>query len=304
MSYNKIALLVLAVSSCMLAGTIRAQSSATSNELVAAFTTGLASKWAAKRVGAYAATMADAIEKQRRCAMFDTPDECDDGESHEMHKLIFSLGGLNLAIWLWFNALYGLKDVLAIKDDISLRPEQLPLAHQTSTNHLFNALGNAIKTDKSLRTEQFMLAHQSGLDTNHLLDTVGDGFIAWQKLTAPDSKVAQDLIPLAASSVAGLAGCGAAFYAGERIATRITDDPMKMVMIIFTIGIIGSAIAKKAFFALGESMSTSLKECHACEEVYTVGEDLAYVFAGVIPGYAKFLGSITPKAHTAKVKSE
>ncbi len=85
--------------------------------------------------------------------------------------------------------------------------------------------------------------------------------------------------------------CGKEWY-NEGFKTKVSA-----VLIIFNIGITLNALTKAIYFGLRDE---TLSACHACDESFKGGDDLAYVLSGVIPGWMAFYKNLmSPKVKTA-----
>ncbi len=238
-----------------------------------AFAYGLTTKYLAKKMGFLIANTAKHYEREAACALNGmSADECK--RSYTNLDLVYGIIGIDTAVFLWTNAYYAARGYYTAKF-----PAQLP---------------------------GFDAAHQSGMDTLHVLETLGDVHVAATKiLNDPTQKsndknnptlfgMSKDLMPLTISFAAGLLNCYLAFKVGEKLAAKITSDRILFTTILYDIGIVGSYYLKKLSTQFGQSFEV-IKNCHACNEVYTVGEDLAYVFEGVLPNYAKLAQQLKVK---------
>jgi hypothetical protein len=263
--FNKKAVALIIASASFLFSDVKAQPSpfVKQYEVPLAFTYGLGTRWLAKKIGAFVLAKINSIDQSSTCRIYATDDACKTDNS-ELRNFIFGLAGLNVAIALW------------------------TAAHDMAKGYLGYQIADT--------NTPFGIAHQGGMDTLHLIETFGDVKVALDKIYSKPSEATNttltsengdsEALPLLASFGAGLVTWGSAFKISELL-SQITPDPMSKTMIILTLGIAGSIAGQKLIFAVAEKYWGAIKNCHACNEVFQVGGDLAYILTGVGPQYMK-----------------
>jgi hypothetical protein len=246
-------------------------------EPAAAFGYGLTTKFLSKKAGSGAISLIAKMDDK----IFDY--EPSSSQESSLGKHIKMLASIDLAIVLW-----------------------------TAAAAAYTQM--AVITPGTLRDKRFTLAHQSGLDTLHLIETIGDAFTAYKAINAPaalpvpvagqnatctlDPETERELQEYAAqtasqgsskaalisSLTAGLIASYLSWGWGAQIAQRMTEDPLFSTLIIYDVGITLTTLLKSGFFGVADYFEV-YKKCRGCKEIFNLGDDLAYVITGVLPGY-------------------
>lgn len=117
---------------------------------------------------------------------------------------------------------------------------------------------------------------------------------AWQKLQAVDTAV---------SFVQGLAASYLSFKfaewaAGKSFGSDWADKEFRTrvfyVLMVFNIGISLTALIRNGYFAWKDMILGYEDPCYACLDSYKAGDDLAYIFTGVLPGFWSLYRSLWP----------